>query len=231
MGTIASPAKHPQISIQRWETRVSVSSPTISFSLCLLWQLCLFHRPHYQLLCQGFFCCNSPTISHIFSSPSSSLGLGLNSDCYPFSLQLNPLSWMADNYQPGDSSLFQELRGHQGFLGTFRIPEPNIPCENAGLLVVSFSLWWSMPPRCTPSLGVFSPMTGMQVRKNSLLLLQLFVVVNTAGQAYNCSHSSECEVMQRYNMISAEEGKGKVEQENRWKQAWRQTMSTMRFWI
>ncbi len=80
----------------------------------------------------------------------------------PFSLQVHLPPWLAGNYQPGDSRLFQELRGHQGvflvhrvFQDLLKFSEPDSPREaapggdSAELLVRSLCVWccqWCFHP-------------------------------------------------------------------------------------
>lgn len=132
--TMPSLDKSPQIGIQRWRNK-SVCFPPDHRSLpLLLWQPCLFHRPHYEPLGLGFFL--TPQPQSLLSSPS--LRLGLIFDCHLFFFAgLSAVTWLAGNYQPGDSSLFQELRGHQGFFFFFW-------CSFSGsaeVLWAGFSLW------------------------------------------------------------------------------------------
>lgn len=98
---MVSPDKSPQIGIHGWGTRVCVSNPTVSVSLCCSDSCVCFTGLIMSL-----------SVFLIFFSSSFYPG-----DWTRSSLQVHLLPWLAGNYYPGDSNPFQELRGHQaGFL-------------------------------------------------------------------------------------------------------------------
>lgn len=128
--------KAPKIGIHRWGTRVCFQPDRLSLPV-LLWQLCLWHRPHNELLYR-FFSYTSPAISSsffFFSLTFHRSDWAWSLTATPFSLQVHLLPWLAGNYYPGDSSLFQESRGHHWvFVGHrvfLKFSEPDSPCEAA----------------------------------------------------------------------------------------------------
>lgn len=117
----------------------------------LLWQLCLFHKPHYEPLCLSFF----PWIVLSRSLYTSDWAWSLTAT--PISLQVRLVPWLADNYQPGDSrpilrversSTFFFFWVHRVFQDLLKFSEPESPCEaapggdSAELLVRSLCVWW-----------------------------------------------------------------------------------------
>lgn len=183
---MASPDKSPKIGIQRWGTRVCVSSSSVSVSLrrsdscvCftgLIMSLsvsALFTVPHPRSLPNTFF---------FFSLRPDDWAWSLTATPFFFSLQVHLLPWLAGNYQPGDSSLFQELRGHQVVFffpraKTFPRP-PEVPesrilpvrqCQAVTVfLFVALSVSALLPS--TSSQAIFDPVTERRAAGRGLVL-------------------------------------------------------------
>lgn len=176
----------------------------------LLWQLCLFHGPHYEPFCLSFLPAPHPrSPPHIFFfSPSLyPCDWAWSLTATPFSLQVHLLPWLAGNYQPGDSSPFQELRGHQGvFFGAQSFPGPP-EVLRAGFSLWGSARWWqcrvvSSVFMCvalsallpsTFSLAIFDPVTERRAREGACFSVVTTVI--TAGRVSNCSDSRACEVL------------------------------------
>lgn len=152
------------MSIQRRGTRVCVSlSPSVCFDSCftgLITSPSVWTCPpssHPQSL-----------ILYILSIAVTGTDLWLPP---PLSLQVQLPPWMAGNYQPGDSRLFQELRGHQGVVVFFSFPgSPEVLwarylfSERSAVRYVFLCVVLLVPLQSTSSPAIFNSVTRRQVR-------------------------------------------------------------------
>lgn len=207
---MASPDKSHQFGIHRWGTRVCVSSPAVSVSLCCSDGCVCFTGLIMSLSVSAFLPCTSPSIS------SSYISLSI-SETGP-DLWLPPLYLCRSIHRPDWQVITSQVTAayskswevikvffffflHRLFQDPLKFSELGSPCEavpgsdSAALLALSLCAWCcqcrSLPHPPEPSLILW--LKGRRGGKG--LVFPVLTTVITAGQASNCSDSSACEVM------------------------------------
>lgn len=189
---MASPGKSPQISIQRWETRVCFQPDHLHLPLSTLTAVSVSQASLWASLSQLFSPYLTLDLSYTFFSPSIPV---TGAD-----LWLPPLFLCRSSYCPEWQIITSQVTAvysrswevvkvgffGAGFSGTSWSSEPNILCESAELLVMSFFLWCCQchynPHPLQPSF------MWLEGRWGESACFSVLTIVITAGQASHCSH-------------------------------------------
>lgn len=192
---MASPGKSPQISIQRRETRVCFQPNHLRLPLSTLTAVSVSQASLWASLSQPFPC-TSPSISHMFSS--------LSIPVTGADLWLPPLFLYRSIYCPEWQIITSQVTAvysrswevvkvgfffflvHRVFQDLLKFSEPNIPCESAELLVMSFFLWCC---QCCYNPHPLQPsFMWLEGRWGESACFSVLTTVITVGQASDCSH-------------------------------------------